>query len=50
MNALDSKGIVLVVDDSAESVGMLNTALIEQGYTVLIAMDGQQALNITQRQ
>lgn len=49
MNALDSKGIVLVVDDSAESVGMLNAALIEQGYTVLIAMDGQQALNITER-
>ncbi|UPW17790.1 response regulator [Agarivorans sp. TSD2052] len=49
MSTTDSKGIILVVDDAAESLGMLNTALIEQGYTVLVAMDGQQALNITQR-
>ncbi|GAB1623333.1 response regulator transcription factor [Agarivorans albus] len=49
MNATNSKGLILVVDDATESVAMLNTALIEQGYTVLIAMDGQQALNISQR-
>ncbi|CAH0529889.1 response regulator transcription factor [Vibrio hippocampi] len=49
MSTIDTKGIVLVVDDSAESVGMLNAALVEQGYTVLIAMDGQQAINITER-
>lgn len=45
----ESKGIVLVVDDSAESLGMLNTALVDEGYTVFVAMDGAQALAIAGR-
>ncbi|WP_411992359.1 response regulator [Agarivorans sp. DSG3-1] len=49
MNTASSKGVILVVDDAAESLAMLNTALNEQGYTVLIAMDGQQALDISLR-
>lgn len=44
-----SKGIVLVVDDSADALGMLNEALIAEGYTIFVAMDGQQALSIASR-
>ena len=38
--------IVLVVDDSPDSLGMINTALNQAGYTVLVALNGQQALEI----
>lgn len=38
--------IVLVVDDSPESLGMLNVALNTQGYTALVALNGLQALSI----
>ena len=44
-----SKGIVLIADDSTESLGMLNEALVSEGYTIFIAMDGQQALAIATR-
>ncbi|WP_432468677.1 response regulator transcription factor [Agarivorans sp. Z349TD_8] len=49
MSREESKGIILVVDDATESLAMLNTALVSQGYTVLVAMDGLQALNIAAR-
>lgn len=42
-----SKGVVLIADDSADALGMLNEALSKAGYTVLVAMDGQQVLSIT---
>jgi len=45
----ESKGIVLVADDAAESLAMMNEALTSAGYTVLLAMDGTQALSITER-
>lgn len=38
--------IVLVVDDSPDSLGMINTALNEAGYTVLVSLNGRQALDI----
>ncbi|NIQ09903.1 MAG: response regulator, partial [Gammaproteobacteria bacterium] len=38
--------VVLVVDDSAETLGMLSQALDEEGLTVLIALDGEQGINI----
>lgn len=38
--------IILVVDDSPDSLGMLNSALNQAGYTVLVALDGKQALDI----
>lgn len=38
--------VVLVVDDSPESLGMLNVALNTQGYTALVALNGLQALAI----
>ena len=45
--ALDkSSPVVLVVDDSPDSLGMINTALNQAGYTVLVALNGKQALDI----
>jgi DNA-binding response OmpR family regulator/DNA-binding CsgD family transcriptional regulator len=41
--------IVLVVDDSPESLGMLNVALNTQGYTALVALNGIQALSIAEK-
>lgn len=38
--------VVLVVDDSPESLGMLNVALNTQGFTALVALNGIQALAI----
>lgn len=49
MQEQDSKGIVLVTDDSVDTLGILNEALVNEGYTVLVAMDGLQALAIAQR-
>lgn len=40
------KDVVLVVDDSAESLAMINDALDAAGLTVLVALDGSQAINI----
>ncbi len=45
--ALDNTNpIVLVVDDSPDSLGMINAALNQAGYTVLVALNGRQALDI----
>ena len=44
-----TNGVILIADDTAESLSMLNEALAGAGYTVLVAMDGQQALNIASR-
>lgn len=41
--------VVLVVDDSPEALGMLNQALEQAGLTVLIALEGNQAINIAQK-
>lgn len=41
--------VVLVVDDSPESLGMLNAALNKQGYTALVALNGAQALSIAEK-
>lgn len=45
----ENKGVVLIADDTAESLSMLNDALTGAGYTVLVAMDGVQALAIAGR-
>jgi len=42
----DGKRIILVVDDSPDSLGLVNSALNEAGYTVLVSLNGQQALDI----
>jgi DNA-binding NarL/FixJ family response regulator len=41
--------VVLVVDDSAETLGMLSQVLDKEGLTVLIALDGEQAINIARK-
>ena len=45
----NATSIVLVVDDSPDSLGMINQALNLAGYTVLVALNGQQALDIVQQ-
>ncbi len=45
----NSNPIVLVVDDSPDSLGMINSALNEASYTVLVALNGQQALGIVEQ-
>jgi len=41
--------IVLVVDDSPDSLGMINSALDQAGFTVLVSLNGQQALDIVKQ-
>ena len=41
--------IVLVVDDSPDTIELLTTALEEQDLTVLVALDGEKALSIARR-
>ncbi|MCG8667959.1 MAG: response regulator transcription factor [Pseudomonadales bacterium] len=46
MTTSNKSDVVLVVDDSAESLSMINDILDDAGMTVLVALEGQQALNI----
>jgi DNA-binding response OmpR family regulator len=46
MRARDASEIVLVVDDSPDTLRMLTDALEEAGMTVLVALEGSQALAI----
>lgn len=41
--------VALVVDDSADTLGLLKEALEAAGIDVLLALDGQQALGIAQK-
>ncbi|MEN3148055.1 response regulator transcription factor [Neorhizobium sp. IRAMC:178] len=43
------RDIVLLVDDSPETLGFLTEALEKSGFSVLIATTGQSALNIVER-
>lgn len=40
------RDLVLVVDDAVESLGMVHEALDREGFTVLVALEGSQALAI----
>jgi PleD family two-component response regulator len=40
------RDVVLIVDDSPETLSMLNDTLDAAGITVLVALEGQQALTI----
>ncbi|MFC3194108.1 response regulator [Marinicella sediminis] len=42
----DLNATILVVDDNTDSLGLLNQALSDAGYTVLIAQSGLQALSV----
>jgi len=41
--------VILVVDDSTETLGLLNTALSQAGMTVLVSLNGEQALDIARK-
>lgn len=43
-----SNHVVLVVDDSIDTIHMLNDVLENEKFTVLVALEGTQALTITQ--
>lgn len=50
MSIITSNNItVLVVDDSPESLSMLNATLNQAGLTVLVALNGVQALTIVEK-
>ncbi|WP_296935319.1 DNA-binding response regulator [uncultured Marinobacter sp.] len=44
----DRKTVVMVVDDAVDSIRMINDAMEEAGMTVLVALEGNQALTISQ--
>jgi len=44
----DSRDIVLIVDDTPENLGFLTGALDQTGLTVLVATDGDSALELVQ--
>lgn len=46
---LGDKSIALVVDDNPESLGMVSAALEAEGMTVLVARDGNSAIQLTNR-
>lgn len=46
-NHKNHPSVVLVVDDAIDSIHMLNDVLEEAGFTVLVALEGAQALTIT---
>jgi len=45
----NTSDVVLVVDDSPETLALLNDALDQAGFTVLVALDGAQALSVAAR-
>ncbi|NOX92316.1 MAG: response regulator transcription factor [Gammaproteobacteria bacterium] len=49
MQGFKDKTTVLVVDDSPDSLSMVNLALDEAGIAVLIALNGQQAMNVLEQ-
>lgn len=48
MKASDDR-VLLVVDDSPEALSMLNDSLTQAGFSVLVALDGLQALSICRK-
>jgi DNA-binding NarL/FixJ family response regulator len=49
MHKRESRDLILVVDDSPETLRLLTDALEEAGMTVLVARDGQRALSIVEK-
>lgn len=46
---LNHNDLVLVVDDSPDTIGMLNDTLEKAGMTTLVALEGGQAINIARK-
>ena len=49
MNKKTNSNVILVVNDSPESLSFVNDTLEEAGYNVLVALEGRQALTIARR-
>lgn len=49
MSKKTHSNVVLVVDDSPESLSFVNDTLEDAGYNVLVALEGRQALTIARR-
>lgn len=49
MHKRETRDLVLVVDDSPDTLRLLTDAIEEAGMTVLVARDGQQALSIVEK-
>ncbi|MDP2284299.1 MAG: response regulator transcription factor [Pseudohongiella sp.] len=49
MSKKSHSNVVLVVDDSPESLSFVNDTLEDAGYNVLVALEGRQALTIARR-
>tara|TARA_Y100001934_G_scaffold231020_1_gene278934 strand:+ start:568 stop:1461 length:894 start_codon:yes stop_codon:yes gene_type:complete len=49
MIAAQRKDLILVVDDSPDSLGMIHQALDQAGLTALVALEGEQALGIAEK-
>ncbi|VXC51808.1 DNA-binding response regulator [Pseudomonas sp. 9AZ] len=43
------RGVILIVDDTPDNLALLSDALDEEGYMVLVALDGLSALSRIQR-
>lgn len=49
MNTLNQQDVILVVDDSADSLSLINDTLEQADISVLVALEGRQALTIAKR-
>ena len=49
MTKSKSVNIILVVDDSPDSLSLINDTLEQNGFDVLVALEGRQALTIVER-
>jgi DNA-binding response OmpR family regulator/DNA-binding CsgD family transcriptional regulator len=49
MSNEQQNAVVLIVDDIPDTLALLHDALVESGYTVLVANGGQKALQISQK-
>ncbi|MEL7211957.1 MAG: DNA-binding response regulator [Pseudomonadota bacterium] len=49
LNEFGRKCIALVVDDTPDTLGMVSAALEDSGMTVLVATDGEAAIELTRR-
>lgn len=45
-----SRGVILVVDDLVANVSLLDAILTQQGYQVVTALDGEEALDVVHRE
>lgn len=48
-NMTNTTNVILVVDDSPETLSLINDTLEHSGYNVLVALEGKQALTIVER-